>query len=1035
MSAFSASGRKEDVSLKLRAQNMKNAKDTTKVLEQENRKMEERLRELKMAMNREKEERERQGGGFWQRGQTGTLNSYATEVLHDKTNKSSKKKGVKVLKDEPLDVPRRNSGPGTIKYIAQRSPGVDPAREARNKGPKCGQCEDRAASLTCVQCSENYCAGCFAAFHLKGALKRHRTIPLHATGPRQYMSPRPTPPASSRSSVSGGATSGDVVNQLSSRSSTGGASGAENGEGQQSSGGSSLLNGAYNEADSAASFQQALRAWRQGDSTASNSDPKPRQPPPRQAVVVSPVKSPVMMVEHSTSTSGDQREGGGGPGVPEVKSAPHSLSYAQRLMLKQHRRTDLGHLPSPRLTSAHSTLTSSSSSPSSRLTSCHPGPQLRGEGWRGVGSDDDEDDLEDGERVDFQSLFEAVSNSSQQGTNRVTISDLTVVDVTHSAQQSAGAEVHSCTVQEVSSVLTGDMDPQYRTAEKEEDSSSSSQARRLSKSRETTRVIEKRTRVPRSREVTHVVDHPRVEEPIASADASLNKNQSHTPSSRQSTQVLSSKVSLGELPVVEEGDKPDLKKKPPPAASAPRPKSVKSRPASARAKSARSRPSSRAHSRAGSRMEVEGVLTKAPTSALSQIARRTAESSATQYHSPMEGFFLAGVKVEDQVTGSGSRPVTPAQVGGSRSRPVTPAHMEKLKVSNKLYAMSPRSWRPESSVGDSVPATGSPSPSVVRYTYSGQLDGQPLAWNPQDSVSTPVPPEEEAPTPTLTPTPTTSGHRRAVVTPDPNARPFSAQKPEWEGRNPLRPNSCTGGAEPSKRQRRKLPSIDNDLDGDKRERARRQKQGGDGWTGDEDQPDPAIRALSASRTRSWVASQNSLQPGSSRWETEVQDFVLDSTDLDLEGEVTPRPQSGQSTVGSSARSAVNQDVEDSGRMSRAVVMDGEDLSKYDEDCSLVRVQQNSDDKDTLDRLEWELASESGRITAEGKISRMSALDLEDDGRSSGSRSSSSTLRLSYDQGYDINSKLKDDELSDDDKEQRAGSCMGISDEQEVRALK
>ena len=34
---------------------------------------------------------------------------------------------------------------------------------------------------TCVQCSENYCAGCFAAFHLKGALKRHRSVPLHVS--------------------------------------------------------------------------------------------------------------------------------------------------------------------------------------------------------------------------------------------------------------------------------------------------------------------------------------------------------------------------------------------------------------------------------------------------------------------------------------------------------------------------------------------------------------------------------------------------------------------------------------------------------------------------------------------------------------------------------------------------------------------------------------------------------------------------------------------------------------------------------------
>lgn len=37
---------------------MKSAKDVTWKLEQDNRKMEERLKELKMAMNREKEERE-----------------------------------------------------------------------------------------------------------------------------------------------------------------------------------------------------------------------------------------------------------------------------------------------------------------------------------------------------------------------------------------------------------------------------------------------------------------------------------------------------------------------------------------------------------------------------------------------------------------------------------------------------------------------------------------------------------------------------------------------------------------------------------------------------------------------------------------------------------------------------------------------------------------------------------------------------------------------------------------------------------------
>ena len=31
---------------------------------------------------------------------------------------------------------------------------------------------------SCQECSEDYCAGCFAAFHLRGALKKHRSVPI-----------------------------------------------------------------------------------------------------------------------------------------------------------------------------------------------------------------------------------------------------------------------------------------------------------------------------------------------------------------------------------------------------------------------------------------------------------------------------------------------------------------------------------------------------------------------------------------------------------------------------------------------------------------------------------------------------------------------------------------------------------------------------------------------------------------------------------------------------------------------------------------
>ena len=45
-------------------------------------------------------------------------------------------------------------------------------------------------------------------------------------------------------------------------------------------------------------------------------------------------------------------------------------------------------------------------------------------------------------------------------------------------------------------------------------------------------------------------------------------------------------------------------------------------------------------------------------------------------------------------------------------------------------------------------------------------------------------------------------------------------------------------------------------------------------------------------------------------------------------------------------------------------MDGEDLSKYDADISTERRRQNTEDREELDKLEWELASESGRLTGQ-----------------------------------------------------------------------
>lgn len=33
-------------------------------------------------------------------------------------------------------------------------------------------------SKRCLECGEDYCANCFTSFHMKGALQKHRTVPI-----------------------------------------------------------------------------------------------------------------------------------------------------------------------------------------------------------------------------------------------------------------------------------------------------------------------------------------------------------------------------------------------------------------------------------------------------------------------------------------------------------------------------------------------------------------------------------------------------------------------------------------------------------------------------------------------------------------------------------------------------------------------------------------------------------------------------------------------------------------------------------------
>ncbi|XP_078210019.1 zinc finger B-box domain-containing protein 1 isoform X10 [Callithrix jacchus] len=143
-------------------------------LESENQEMEKKLQEFRSIGSREKEERE-SSGYYWKSGKVGKLGNRSYMMPGNKGNVikfSAGKVKLKLLKEqiqEPVK-PRVN-------YQMANS---SECEKPKIKGKVCGQCENKAALLVCLECGEDYCSGCFAKIHQKGALKLHRTTLLQA---------------------------------------------------------------------------------------------------------------------------------------------------------------------------------------------------------------------------------------------------------------------------------------------------------------------------------------------------------------------------------------------------------------------------------------------------------------------------------------------------------------------------------------------------------------------------------------------------------------------------------------------------------------------------------------------------------------------------------------------------------------------------------------------------------------------------------------------------------------------------------------
>ncbi|KAJ8308681.1 hypothetical protein KUTeg_013555 [Tegillarca granosa] len=651
---FNTSTRKEDLSTRLKTHNIKRAKDETKKLETESRKMEEKLRELRLAMSKEKEDRERRGGGFWSRGQTGNLNNYATDVLNKpvrSSKDSSGKKKVKILKDTPLDVPERSSQPGTMAFIAKQGENSTP-RQTKIKGPKCGQCEERKAAVSCFQCSELYCPGCFASFHLKGALKKHRSIPISAIGPRQCMSPQPSNRDIDDSqilSVEDSSVHSSIASVQKSRNGPEGASVSYDG-------GPSLLDGTYDERENAAAFQEALMAWRSGGQPQQQSPQK--APTPRKSYT--PVKTPTVHMDMGTGTMDDK------PDV-EIKFNTSNLSYAERLMLKKHRRTELDKVNTPRIGDADSEMSTPRIEYQPFSTSSQQFDRM------------DTMELTQRERVDFHALYEAVTQAKPPEMGHFDAGDMIITEMDHSPVnfQYEDEEPTNVMIEEVREIQAWSVEsestppstrvpPTKMQNKKPPEESKQLRMSSAKESRRTPSVLDEinmniRESVSRSKSA-----RKRSKDTDDKLDSSNHFNTQDYPDNEIANAVKSIK---SRPPSAPKSKQESFVNSRPPSSAKSRPKSS-ARPGSRAWEDAR--PSSR-FSRASSRMQGEGLLTKSPSEELQKVAMMSHSIMDGVYTSALSNFLMLGVDPSEEL--QEERTLTPTKHKKQKD--------DKYKVSNK----------------------------------------------------------------------------------------------------------------------------------------------------------------------------------------------------------------------------------------------------------------------------------------------------------------------------------------------------------------
>uniref|UniRef100_A0A3P8XRY3 B box-type domain-containing protein n=3 Tax=Esox lucius TaxID=8010 RepID=A0A3P8XRY3_ESOLU len=369
---------KNPKSVKLNARNLRELRLETVTLVEESKDMEDRLRQLRESMGREKEERGRSGRFRWKSGQPGALTNHgAKRNKENGLGKSAGKLKIRILQDGPG--PELRGALEKDKAPAPLPGGEVSCRKSRLRGKVCGQCEARNAGLMCAECGEDYCVGSFAKFHQKGALKLHRMIPIQTEiqtsvstldvvshFQRQvHRSPNPDSHATGKGvlrGLEGGTQAIPAVvkfhNAHGSQVLFVNHSGAQDELDEQDYDDDleneevvemltpSLLVGEYDEEASTWSFQEALRQWRgdRKDGGKQREEGVSREGGSREPILergdtiwrphqARPVET--MGTQADLSDAGDER------GPVKVEFTQFSVSYLERLLLKRHRRTPI----------------------------------------------------------------------------------------------------------------------------------------------------------------------------------------------------------------------------------------------------------------------------------------------------------------------------------------------------------------------------------------------------------------------------------------------------------------------------------------------------------------------------------------------------------------------------------------------------------------------------------------------------------------------------------------------------------------------